>query len=179
MSAKDTDWLDAGLICCGLTRGITFSVRHIRKMSAVKNRIIMTGDQLKAQFWISCTTELCATVSCTGSARAGATGTCACAFCCASKACASRVGGAWNTLRTAPVTTAFTRSSTSTILGIYQVCALADDLANRASQPSTRTASSAKNSVANARSRTSIRSSAPWISGAVCSSDWWRWGKKP
>ena len=29
-----TDWLEAGLICCGLTRGITFSVRHIRKISA-------------------------------------------------------------------------------------------------------------------------------------------------
>ena len=46
MSSKETDWLDAGFICCGLTRGITFSVRHIRKISAVKKRIITTGDQL-------------------------------------------------------------------------------------------------------------------------------------
>ncbi len=52
MSANDTDWLDAGLICCGLTRGITFSVRHIRYSSAAKNRIITTGDQLYAAFWI-------------------------------------------------------------------------------------------------------------------------------
>ena len=27
-----TAWLEAGLICCGLTRGITFSIRHITKM---------------------------------------------------------------------------------------------------------------------------------------------------
>jgi hypothetical protein len=46
MSANETDWFEAGLICCGLIRGITFSVRHIRKISAVKNRIITTGDQL-------------------------------------------------------------------------------------------------------------------------------------
>ena len=30
MSFHATDWLEEGLICCGLTRGITFSVRHIR-----------------------------------------------------------------------------------------------------------------------------------------------------
>ena len=46
MSANETDWLEAGLICCGLIRGITFSVRHITKISAAKNRIITTGDQL-------------------------------------------------------------------------------------------------------------------------------------
>ena len=46
MSSKETDWFDAGFICCGFTRGITFSVRHIRNSSAVKKRIITTGDQL-------------------------------------------------------------------------------------------------------------------------------------
>jgi len=44
MSANATDWLEAGLICWGLTRGITFSVRHIRYSSALKNTIIITGD---------------------------------------------------------------------------------------------------------------------------------------
>ncbi len=39
MSSNVTDWLEDGLICCGLMRGITFSVRHITKISATKNRI--------------------------------------------------------------------------------------------------------------------------------------------
>ena len=58
MSAKDTAWLDAGLICCGLMRGITFSVRHITRMIAVKNTNISTGCHSSAQFWISAITEV-------------------------------------------------------------------------------------------------------------------------
>ena len=50
----------AGLICCGFVRGITFSVRHSTKMIAAKNRIISTGSQLSAQFWISCAIEAAA-----------------------------------------------------------------------------------------------------------------------
>ena len=50
MSAHATDWLEAGLICCGLIRGITFSVRHITKRSAAKNTIIRTGSHWSAQF---------------------------------------------------------------------------------------------------------------------------------
>ncbi len=42
MSSHPTDWSEEGLICCGLTRGITFSIRHITKMIAVKNRIATT-----------------------------------------------------------------------------------------------------------------------------------------
>ena len=47
MSAKDTACLEDGLICCGLTRGITLSVRHRMKMSAVKNRITTTGSHCR------------------------------------------------------------------------------------------------------------------------------------
>ena len=57
MSSHPTDWSEEGLICCGLTRGITFSIRHITKMIATKNRIATTGSQLSAQFWISCAIE--------------------------------------------------------------------------------------------------------------------------
>ena len=46
MSAKVTAALEEGLICCGLMRGITFSVRNITKMITVKNTIIRTGSQL-------------------------------------------------------------------------------------------------------------------------------------
>ncbi len=46
MSANVTAWLEAGLICCGLIRGITFSVRHITNRIAAKNTIVRTGSQL-------------------------------------------------------------------------------------------------------------------------------------
>ncbi len=46
MSSKLTPCLEAGLMRCGLMRGITFSVRHITRMMAVKKRIAMTGSQL-------------------------------------------------------------------------------------------------------------------------------------
>ncbi len=52
MSSHPTDWSEAGLICCGLTRGITFNMRHIRKTSALKNRIATTGSQFTAHSWI-------------------------------------------------------------------------------------------------------------------------------
>ena len=58
MSFQPTAWLDAGLICCGLTRGITFSIRHITTMITVKNTIAMTGSQFRAQFWISCVNDV-------------------------------------------------------------------------------------------------------------------------
>ena len=57
-SANETDWSDAGLICCGLTRGITFSMRQKMKMRTTKKRIAKTGCQLTAQFWISCTNDV-------------------------------------------------------------------------------------------------------------------------
>ena len=38
MSSQPTDWFDAGLICWGFTRGITFSVRHIKKISTGRTR---------------------------------------------------------------------------------------------------------------------------------------------
>ena len=50
MSANVTDWSDVGLMRCGLIRGITFNIRHIMKISAVKNRIAITGSQLSAKF---------------------------------------------------------------------------------------------------------------------------------
>ncbi len=53
MSANDADWLDAGLICCGLIRGMTFSVRHRMKMIATKNMIPTTGSHWSAAFWMS------------------------------------------------------------------------------------------------------------------------------
>ena len=49
MSANVTDCSDVGLMRCGLIRGITFSIRHIMKISAVKNRIAITGSQLSAE----------------------------------------------------------------------------------------------------------------------------------
>ena len=51
--------LEDGLICCGLTRGITFSIRHITTMIATKNRIATTGSNCSAQFWRFCTNEMC------------------------------------------------------------------------------------------------------------------------
>ena len=45
------------MIRCGLIRGITFSIRHIMKMSALKNRIAITGSQLTAQFCICCVND--------------------------------------------------------------------------------------------------------------------------
>ena len=54
MSAKLTDWPDVGLILCGLTRGITFRVRHMMKISAPKNRIATTGSQFSAQVCSCC-----------------------------------------------------------------------------------------------------------------------------
>ena len=54
---------DAGLICCGLIRGITFSVRHSTKMITVKNTIIRTGSQSRAQFWISCAIDVAITAA--------------------------------------------------------------------------------------------------------------------
>ncbi len=59
MSANVTDWSEAGLMRCGLIRGITFNIRHIMKISAVKNRIAITGSQLSAKFWSSCANDTC------------------------------------------------------------------------------------------------------------------------
>ena len=82
MSANETDWLEAGLICCGLTRGMTFSVRHIRYSSAAKNRIITTGDQLYAAFCICCTFDCCGALTvAAGEDEKLATGTIACVVC--------------------------------------------------------------------------------------------------
>ncbi len=58
ISAKVTRCLEAGLICCGLTFGITFNIRHITMMITVKKRIATTGCQLVAQFWISVASEV-------------------------------------------------------------------------------------------------------------------------
>ena len=58
MSANVTDWPEDGLMRCGLIRGITFSIRHIMKISAVKNRIAITGSQFRAWFCISCAKEM-------------------------------------------------------------------------------------------------------------------------
>jgi hypothetical protein len=83
MSANETDSSEDGLICCGLTRGITFSVRHMTKISAMKKTIITTGDQLYAAFWICCTIDVCgAAVTTSGPAWwNAATGTSACDVC--------------------------------------------------------------------------------------------------
>ena len=48
-----------------------------------------------------------------------------------------------------------------------------------AAQPSRRRARSSNRPAARSRSRMSMRSSAPWISGAESSRVWWRWGMKP
>ena len=61
--------VEAGLICCGLTFGITFSIRHITAMITTKNRIATTGSQFSAQFCRFCTNEVCAA----GGAATGAT----------------------------------------------------------------------------------------------------------
>jgi len=58
MSANVTDCPEDGLICCGLTRGITFSIRHITTMIATKNRIATTGSQLIAHVCSSCVNEV-------------------------------------------------------------------------------------------------------------------------
>src|SRR5947209_7855463 len=127
MSWNDTAWLEAGLICCGLIRGITFSVRHIKKMSAEKNRIATTGSHCVAHSWMCVTHETC------GEDTEGTWLTCtreACA--CACSVCARRGAGTLKTPRTACVTPASSRCSSSAILGMaasiasrrddYQAC---------------------------------------------------------
>ena len=57
---------------CGLIRGITLSVRHIKKTSDTKKMIPMTGYHSVAQFWMSWLIEawgagLCAITVCAGS----------------------------------------------------------------------------------------------------------------
>src|SRR5215831_15692139 len=79
-------------------------------MSAAKNNIITTGDQLRAKFWMSWTIEVCTPPDALVVARG------ACEL--ASRAWASREGGALNTCCRAAVTPALSRSSASTILGI-------------------------------------------------------------
>ena len=189
MSANVTDWSDDGLICCGLVRGITFSIRHIMKISAEKNRIAMTGSQLSAWFWISCANETCVAaigvvtvLAIPPSAAACFSAACTIAACaCAACACAARVSAVCACEALAP---GVCRAAAACALTWPSSPANPPSLASRPimrvpralvercnSQPRMRTASSVNSSVANARSRTSMRSSAPWISGVLCSID--------
>ena len=66
------------MICWGLVRGITFSVRHSTNRIAPKKMIIRTGCQFSAQFWISWANEVFGP---------DATGTVAIVFACTTAAC--------------------------------------------------------------------------------------------
>ena len=58
MSLNVTARLEDGLMRCGLTRGITFSVRHMSPIRQTKNRIAITGSHASAKFWTSCAKEV-------------------------------------------------------------------------------------------------------------------------